>query len=306
MSAMARPVRIGTRGSRLARQQTELILRGLRARHPSLEFVVHAIQTAGDRNQKDRISEIGDKGVFVKSIEAALLDERIDMAVHSLKDVPGGQSHPALTLAAFSPREDPRDALVARRDEALEQLRPGSRVGTSSLRRKAQLREIRPDLDLVDIRGNVETRLGKVHTGEYDAVVLAAAGMKRLRLEAGVTQYFPAESFVPDAGQGIIVLQTRASDPAEEVARSIDDLTSRTVATAERAVADALEADCRSPVGAFARVRGDRLLLSGMAASADCSFVARYELEGAPAAAQALGREVGLSLRLRLQNRSIY
>jgi hydroxymethylbilane synthase len=305
-TAMARPIRIGTRGSLLAKQQTELVLHELRARHPSLEFVVHTIQTAGDRNQKDRISTFGDKGVFVRSIEAALLNKSIDMAVHSLKDVPGGQSHPALTLAAFSVREDPRDVLVASSAQSLEGLPPGSRVGTSSLRRRAQLRELRPDIEFVDIRGNVETRLNKVQAGQYDAVVLAAAGLKRLGLEPQVTEYFPADRFVPDAGQGVIAVQTRTSDHAEELARSADDLTSRTVVTAERAVAEALEADCRSPVGAFARLRGDRLLLNGMAAFPDCSFVAREQAEGSPGDAHALGIELGLALRRRLENRSIY
>jgi hydroxymethylbilane synthase len=306
MTAVTGAVRIGTRGSPLARQQTDLIVCELRERHPSLEFVVQTIQTIGDRNTNDRISDIGDKGIFVRAIEAALLDESIDIAVHSLKDVPGDDQHPRLTLAAFSAREDPRDALVARHGERLEDLSSGSRVGTSSLRRRAQLHEARPDVTIVDIRGNVETRLNKTLAGEYDAVILAAAGLKRLGLERHISEYLSPDHFVPDAGQGIIVAQTRTGASAQTLVGSIDDAKSRTIATAERAVAQAIEADCRSPVGAFAVLTGEDLSLIGMAASEDCDFVVREKLQGPASDALALGHQLGYTLAKGLENRSLY
>ena len=306
MTAVTGAVRIGTRGSPLARKQTEMILRELRERHPSLEFVVQTIQTIGDRNTDDRISDIGDKGIFVRAIEAALLDESIDIAVHSLKDVPGDDQHPRLTLAAFSAREDPRDALVARCGGRLEDLPNGSRVGTSSLRRRAQLREARPDITVVDIRGNVETRLDKTLEGDYDAVILAAAGLKRLGLERYISEYLSPDHFVPDAGQGIIVVQTRTGASAQTLVGSIDDAKSRTIATAERAVAQALEADCRSPVGAFAALTGEELSLIGMAASEDCDVVVREKLKGPASDALALGHQLGHTLAKGLENRCLY
>jgi hydroxymethylbilane synthase len=299
-------VTIGTRGSALALRQTELVVSALRERHPSVRFAVKTIQTGGDRNQRDRISQIGDKGVFVRPIESALLSGEIDVAVHSLKDVPSDVQPDGLVIAAFSPREDARDVLIARHGATLDHLAPGSQVGTGSLRRRAQLNEVRPDLAVLDIRGNVDTRLRKLDAGEYDAIVLAAAGVRRLGLEARVSQYLSVTRFVPDAGQGIIAIQTRAGDDSAALISSIDDADSRAAALAERAVVQALGADCRSPVGAYADPTDGGGVLIGMAAPEDCSFVVRERVDMMASDPGAAGHRLGLSLRRALDASSVY
>lgn len=297
---------IGTRGSALALRQTELIVSAVRECHPSVRCVLKTIQTGGDRNQRDRISQIGDKGVFVRPIEAALLSGEIDVAVHSLKDVPSDAQPDGLVLAAFSPREDARDVLITRSGVALDDLAPRSRVGTASLRRRAQLNEVRPDLAVIDIRGNVDTRLKKLDAGEYEAIVLAAAGVHRLGLEARISQYLPVAQFVPDAGQGIIAIQTRTGDDCEGLISSIDDADSRAAALAERAVVRALGADCQSPVGAYAELADGEGVLIGMAAPEDCSFVVRERVALPSSESEATGHRLGRSLRKALGASSVY
>jgi hydroxymethylbilane synthase len=297
MSARISSLTLGSRGSALAMRQTELVAELLRQKFPGVSLHIKAVQTAGDRNQHQPISALGDKGVFVRSIEQALLAHEVDIAIHSLKDVPSDVETPGLTLAAFSPRADARDVLVSRSGTDLEALPVGARVGTSSLRRRVQLQAVRPDLAACEIRGNVDTRLSKLDDGRYEAIILAAAGMQRLGLADRITQCLPVELFVPDAGQGIIALQTRQGDNAEAFARAIDDPLSRAAAVAERAVVRALGADCHSPVGAFAEVKGPSLVIHAMAAREDGSNLVRLQDEGPITVAEEIGHRLGLRLR---------
>jgi hydroxymethylbilane synthase len=306
MPSEGRTVVVGTRGSRLATRQSELVTDMLRLRYPRVEFVVRTVQTEGDRNQRDRISAIGDKGVFVRAIEQALRRGTVDIAVHSLKDVPADIEPADLVLAAFSPREDPRDVLVAPGRSGLEELARGARIGTGSLRRRAQLHALRPDLLIEDIRGNVDTRLRHVDAGEFDGVLLAAAGLARLGLEGRISQYFSSEEFVPDAGQGVIAVQTRRDGDVELLVREIDDRESRLAVQAERAVVRALGADCHSPVGVYATVEGERVRVRAMAASEDCSRVARVEAAWTHREVDARAVEMAERLRDELERRSLY
>jgi hydroxymethylbilane synthase len=293
-------VRIGTRGSALARRQTELVSRTLRERFPTLQMVVETVSTRGDRVQDRPIAQLGDKGVFIREIEALLLDGRIDLAVHSLKDVPADVDVPGLALAAFSEREDPRDVVISRGDVALLEMPSGARVGTSSPRRRALLAAVRPDLVAADIRGNVDTRLRKLREGQYDAIILAAAGLRRLGLEAEVTEYLSPDIWLPDGGQGIMVLQGRVGDPATNLAAAIDCWRSRLMATAERAVSRALGAGCNSPVGALARIEGDVLVLDGVAAGEDLRTLQRVRAEGPVDEAERIGLRAGSRLAAAL------
>jgi hydroxymethylbilane synthase len=288
-----RRVRIGTRGSRLAMVQAHAIRELLARRFPDLVFDVDPIATEGDRVQDRPISDVGDKGIFVRSIERHLLEGDIDVAVHSLKDLPSDIVTPGLEVAAFSRREDPHDVLVAHEGLKLRELPAGSRVGTGSLRRRAQLGSLRPDLITVDIRGNVDTRLRKLDSGEYDAIILAAAGLRRLGLDQRVTEYLPVDDFLPDAGQGIMAVQTRQGDAASRLAAAIDDEEGRIAAKAERAVVRALGADCTSPVGAYATIGGSRLRVQGMAADPQTGTIYRGEDTGLVTEAETVGYRLG-------------
>jgi hydroxymethylbilane synthase len=239
---------------------------------------------------------MGDKGVFVRNIESALLAGEIDLAVHSLKDVPSDEEESGLKLAAFSTREDPRDVVVSRNRVKLFDLLPGAVVGTSSLRRRSQLRALRPDVHARDIRGNVDTRLAKLQEGPYDALILAAAGILRLSLDGVITEFLPVELFTPDAGQGILAIQTRREDDLNWVTDRIDDSGARLAAMAERACVRALGADCRSPVGAYATLQGGELSVQGMAARDDGSRLQRDTVRGAPSEARELGHLLGSRL----------
>lgn len=293
-------IRLGTRGSPLALRQTELVSQALGVAYPDVAFETCVIRTEGDRVTDRPLSQFGDKGVFVRAIERSLLDGEIDLAVHSLKDVPSDLSVPGLVLAAFSPRADPRDALVSREGRPLAELPPGSTVGTSSPRRRMQLLAARPDLVARDIRGNVDTRLRKVREGEYDAVILAAAGLERLGRQDEITEYLPLSEWLPDAGQGIMVVQGRIEGEAALLATAIDRQESRLAAAAERAVARALNAGCHSPIGALARIDGDALTVDAVAARDDLSGLTRARAEGRPAEAEAVGLAVGVRLAASL------
>jgi hydroxymethylbilane synthase len=288
---------VGTRGSRLAIVQAEWVVSGLRERFPDIHVSIQVIRTEGDRRTTTPVSKLGDKGIFVRAIERALLAGRIDLAVHSLKDVPADPEGSGLRLAAYPAREDPRDVLVSAGGSSLEQLPPGTRIGTGSLRRRVQLLERRDDLEPADIRGNVDTRLRRLDDGDYDAIVLAAAGLHRLDLRARITEYFSPEACTPDAGQGILALQIREGD--EDLARvlgTLDDAGARRAAVAERAVMRALNADCRAPVGAYARVEGNEIRITAMAASAVDGPVRRGEHAGPADEAERVGRELGETL----------
>ena len=254
-------IRVGTRASALARLQTDLVLERLRPLYPDLEFQVVTVTTHGDANQAAPLAGMG-LGVFVKEIEQQLLDGRLDMAVHSLKDMPTLLPD-GLALAALLPREDPRDVLVNRFNCPLERLPEGTLIGTSSPRRQAQLLSSRPDLTVVPIRGNVETRLRKSEGEECDGAILAAAGLLRLGLADRVTEYLSPQSFVPPPGQGILAVETRANDDRMAgVLRAVDHASTRYAATAERAFLERLGGGCQVPVGAYAQSDGDLMNLT--------------------------------------------
>jgi hydroxymethylbilane synthase len=249
----------GTRGSRLALRQTELVLDALRAAHAGVRIDVREIKTEGDRSAAP-LSEIGGLGVFTKAIEDALLAREIDIAVHSLKDLPP-RITPRTTIAAVPPRADPRDALVTADGRKLADLPSGARIGTGSERRAVQLRALRPDVEPVQIRGNVDTRIRKVDAGEYDGAVLAMAGLERLGLAARAAQVFEIDEMIPAVGQGALAVQVREDDAdALALVRAIDDGATRIAVEAERAFLERLGAGCRLPVGAFAFVKGTRFL----------------------------------------------
>jgi hydroxymethylbilane synthase len=305
---MTRRLRFATRGSRLALAQTELAVAALRAVTPDLDAVVVEIATEGDRDRTTPLTVLGGRGVFVVAIEQALLDGRADVAVHSLKDVP---STPVagLVLGAYLARGDARDAFVGEGGRRLAELPPGARVGTSSKRRAGLLHALRPDLVLVDIRGNVDTRLRKVADGEYDGTVLAAAGLERLgRLDAA-SQLFEAMEFLPAPGQGVIALECRAGD-ADTCAllAAVDHHATRVAATAERAFLAALGSGCELPVGAYARLDGELVALRAMLGGDPVADgdMARAPVFGDASArheeAALMGRELGTRLLAAFQS----
>ncbi|MBI4297022.1 MAG: hydroxymethylbilane synthase [Chloroflexi bacterium] len=293
-----RTITLGTRGSALARCQTELVLGELQRLHPGRSFSLKVIATLGDRASEVPFERLEGEGVFVKELEAALLNKEVDLAVHSLKDLPTG-STPGLALAAFPQRGEVRDVLVCPRGHTLDNLPKGSRLGTSSPRRAIQLRACRPDLEVLPIRGNVDTRLRKVEEGQFDAIVLAAAGLERLGRRERITQYLPPEVCLPAVGQGALAVQARAGD-AEVVAlaASIDHPPTRLAVTAERAFLEALGGGCRIPIAALGQVKGDvpstgsglRLELEGLVAQEDGSRMLRARLTGEASRPEKLGR----------------
>jgi len=278
-------VRLGTRASALARAQTERVIELLDAAWPGIACEARPIVTQGDRTQAsgEPLPEIGGKGLFTAELEQALRDGEIDVAVHSLKDLPT-EEPVDIALGAVCLREDVRDCLVARDGLTLAQLPAGAVVGTSSLRRTAQLRALRPDLEIRSIRGNVDTRVRKVREGEFDAVMLAAAGIRRLGLEDDVTEWLSPDTMLPAPGQGALAVQCRAGDePVLALLDAIDDAGTRAATTAERAFLRALGAGCTAPVGAYAEtVNLEHVLLEALVATPDGSDVVRASGQGAP------------------------
>ena len=288
---------IATRGSALALWQAEHVRARLTAAEPGLAVELLIIKTTGDLIVDRPLSQVGGKGLFVKEIEQALIDRQADVAVHSMKDVPA-ELAPGLVMAAISQREDPRDALVSRAGETLAALPHGARVGTSSLRRVCQLRRERPDLDLVPLRGNVPTRMGKVDSGELDAVVLAAAGLRRLGHADRIAELLDPDSCVPAAGQGALGIETRAGDAelAALVRRAVHhDDTARCVA-AERGFLAVLGGGCQTPIAAHARLSGGELHLVALVGRPDGSEIIRGERRGPASDAERLGTELGVEL----------
>jgi hydroxymethylbilane synthase len=253
-------LRIGTRGSALALWQANYVRDELARRH-GVEAELVRIHTSGDKMQTASVAQVNAqigaegsaKGIFIKELEDALLAGTVDVAVHSMKDVPT-ETPAGLVFAAITRREDPRDCLISRSNRVLQGLPQGARIGTSSVRRQAQLRHIRPDLQVADLRGNVDTRLRKVAAGEYDAIVLAMAGVNRLGAGDKVTQVFKQDVMLPAVGQGALGIETRADDPeAVALAASLDHAETRACVTAERALLRELEGGCQVPVGAWAK-----------------------------------------------------
>ena len=284
---------VGTRGSTLALWQTGHVIERLKAGASDIDVWVERITTQGDRVRDRPLAQVGGKGLFVKEIEVALLAGEIDLAVHSLKDMP--TEHPdGLVLGAILERADARDALVARDGRStLSTLPVGARVGTSSLRRRAQLFAARPDLAVVDLRGNVDTRLRKLREGQYDAIVLAVAGLARLGYRATISQCLPVDTMMPAVGQGALCVEVRAGDPAtQDLIGSLDHRPTHQAALAERAFLHRLAGGCQVPIGAYAEVRGDQLDLQGVVAALDGARVVRDRLVGPAVDSARLGTEL--------------
>jgi len=284
-------LRIGTRGSRLALAQAEWAQRRLEAVHASLRTELVVIKTSGDRLHDVPLHQVGGKGLFVKELESALRDGAIDCAVHSLKDLPG-ELAPGLTIAAVPEREDPCDVAVTRAAGGLAALPGGARVGTSSPRRAALLRMLWPALAVVTLRGNVDTRLAKLARGEVDALILAAAGLRRLGLTPPHAQPCDADEFVPAIGQGALALEARAGAVAEQLA-AIEHRPTRDAIDAERAFLQAVGGTCVSPLAAHATIADGRLRLRALIAHPDGTRAVRGAETGAPADAARIGRELG-------------
>jgi hydroxymethylbilane synthase len=290
---------IGTRGSALARWQAAHVGRALVAAHPGLEIEEHILVTEGDRVQTGAVIELGGKGVWVKEIEDALLAGTIDLAVHSLKDVPA-ELAPGLALVAIPERADPRDAVVSRSGAPLAELPAGSVVGTSSLRRVCQVKAMRPDLRVEILRGNVDTRLRKIADGVVDAGVLACAGLDRLGFEGRITQRLTEDQMLPAIGQGALALEARAADArVVGLTRALADVNAEVTVAAERALLAGLGVGCRTPVAGHAVVRDGRVVLRGLVGRPDASEMLREELSGAPADAASLGTELAKRLLAR-------
>ena len=291
MSEGKSTIRIGTRGSALARWQAEHVAAALRALPDAPQPELVLIKTEGDRIQDVPLSQVDGKAFFTKEIEEALLTDRVDVAVHSLKDL-ATEMPPGLTLGAVMEREDPHDALLAG-DRAVvvpDQLKKGARVGTSSIRRRALLARWRPDLELLELRGNVPTRIEKLDRGEYDAIVLALAGVKRLGLEARISTPLPFEDFLPAVSQGAVGVQIREGD--EEVARwveALDHPPTCAATAAERALLRTVEGGCHVPVGALGEVDGELLRLRAVVCSLDGSEAVEGSLSGPLSEADGLG-----------------
>lgn len=289
-------VRIATRKSPLALWQSQHVADLLRAAHPGLQVVLVPMSTRGDEVLDRSLASIGGKGLFLKELELAVLRGEADCAVHSLKDVPMELDAP-FTLPAILSRADAADAFISNRHASLDALPPGARVGTSSLRRQAQLRARRPDLALLDLRGNVNTRLAKLDAGDYDAIVLACAGLDRLGLAARIRERLAAPDWLPAPAQGAIVVEARADDGMlQTLLGALDHAPTRSCVEAERGMTRALQGSCNVPVAALAELNGDRLHLSGLVGCADDGRVVRAQAEGARDAPEALGQAVAAEL----------
>jgi hydroxymethylbilane synthase len=273
-------LKFATRPSKLARWQTEWVIQALNNNWPELECDTIVITTQGDRNINQPLPEIGGKGLFTQELEAALLTGAVDVAVHSLKDLP---IEPGIGLAvsAIPTRADARDVLISWQGETLEQLPAGARIGTSSLRRSAQLMAIRDDFEIHSLRGNVDTRLRKLHAGQYDAIVLAGAGVVRLGFQDEITQWLPLDCMLPAPGQGALAVQCRVGDSQTlSLVSTLDHAVTRRLVTAERSFLAGLGGGCSLPVAAHAKEAGEEIDLIGLAVSEDGKIVIRVQSSG--------------------------
>jgi hydroxymethylbilane synthase len=287
---------IGTRGSQLALWQAEWVQRQLKQIAPDLSVVLKRIQTSGDKIQDVPLAKVGGKGLFVKEIEEALLKNDIDLAVHSMKDMPAVLPS-GLHIICVPEREDPRDALLAGDKKKLDALPLGARVGTSSLRRQAQLLHVRPDLQIKMLRGNVDTRLRKLQENHFDAIVLAASGLKRLGWDEHITECLPVDVSLPAIGQGALGIEGREDDGfVRNLVSRLEHQPTRVTVMAERALLKRLEGGCQVPIAGHAVLQGESLTLDGLVISLDGKRYVRYALSGSMSEAESLGTKVAEGL----------
>jgi hydroxymethylbilane synthase len=288
-------IRIGTRKSALALWQAEWVKKRLTELQPDIRVEIVKITTKGDKILDAPLAQIGGKGLFVKEIEEELIAGRIDIAVHSMKDMPSDLPE-RLMIGAVPEREDPFDALVSHGD-LLMHLPEGARIGTSSLRRAAQLKRLRPDAIIHSLRGNLDTRLRKLAEGQYDAVVVAVAGLVRMGLEEKIVEYLGPPDFLPAVGQGALAIETRSDDRrVNELIAPLENFEARVTTTGERAFLAELKGGCQVPIAAHASIIEGRLYLTGMVADLDGSRIIRDEVEGKPLRAKELGHKLGRKL----------
>lgn len=285
-----RNIIVGSRGSKLALLQTELVVQRLRESYHDLEFPVKRIKTSGDRDRAKSLVEIGGRGIFVKELEEALLSGEIDMAVHSLKDMPT-ELGSEFKLAAVGMRIDARDALVSKSGKPLSELPEGACVGTGSERRAVQLKAFRPDIQIRPLRGNIDTRLSKLYSGELEGIIVAAAAMLRMGWADKITEYLPIELFLPSVGQGALAVEVRALDQElSDLLSVVNDEPTWQSVQAERAFLSALGGGCRAPIAALGAVTGNSLHLEGMVASSDGSRTLRAAEYGSPDDSEKIGK----------------
>ncbi|MDZ7868292.1 MAG: hydroxymethylbilane synthase [Rheinheimera sp.] len=289
---MTQRVRIATRKSALALWQAEYVKARLEFFHPGLVVELVPMSTQGDKILDTPLAKIGGKGLFVKELETAMLEDRADIAVHSMKDVPV-EFPEGLMLSTICEREDPRDAFVSNHFPSLDQLPHGAVVGTSSLRRQCQIKALRPDLQIRDLRGNVNTRLAKLDAGEFDAIILAAAGLIRLGFQTRIAAYLPVSQSLPANGQGAVGIECRSDDAAvQALLAPLEHTATRQAVLAERAMNRALQGGCQVPIGAFAEIEGDQLYLRGLVGQLDGQQILQAEVRGAAADGEALGQQL--------------
>ncbi len=285
-------LKIGTRGSKLALTQTNFVAEKLKKIMPEVDIEICIIKTSGDIMQDISLLTIGGQGVFVKELEEALLSEKIDLAVHSMKDVPG-ENPEGLMFAAILPREDVRDVLVSRNNIKLEFMPKGAKIGTGSQRRGAQIKAMMPDVSIVPLRGNIETRIKKIETENLTGVILAAAGMKRMGLAEKITQFLPVETMLPAVGQGALGLQIRKADvELAKACAGLNDATTAAEVAAERAFLRALGGGCRLPIAALGKLDGQMLTLEGMLAAPNGTTVIREKINGTTKDAEEMGKKL--------------
>ncbi len=298
-------IRIATRESRLALWQAEHVATRLRVAHPDLQVELVPMTTTGDQVLDRTLAQVGGKGLFVKELELALFENRADIAVHSMKDVPSALPD-GLMLTCMLERADPRDAFVSSRYTAFADLPQGAHVGTASLRRQCQLLAQRPDLKISPVRGNVETRLRKLDEGHYDAIVLASAGLTRLQLTSRIRAYLDVDMSVPAAGQGVVGIECRTNDlRTRELCAALNDHTAFICVSAERAFAARLEGSCQAPIAAYATLQGRQLQLTGLVASPDGRQVIREQGDASLAEATSSAIQQGTQLGLQLAERAL-
>ena len=293
---MTKSIKIGTRGSKLALWQANWVKSALTSINPSFSVDLIIIKTKGDKILDVPLARVGGKGLFVKEIEEALLDGRIDLAVHSMKDmpaeIPGG-----LCIGAIPERENPKDILISKNGLLFSELKSGSRIGTSSLRRSAQLRNARPDLVILPLRGNLDTRLKKLETENMDAIILAAAGVKRLNFESRITEYLDENIMLPAVGQGALCIETRKNDTEiEPIVAALDHQKTRSAVMGERAFSNRLEGGCQVPIAASGKVEKSIFTMSGLVADVDGKILIKKTLSGPVEQSENIGVKLADSL----------